>query len=705
MTSVGALAVVDGVRDAATWLVETVAELAAWPVDDALGWVLGRFEAELSLSLGWALVGLAAAVRLLRLPLDVRAARSVGRLHSLAPEMKAIQHKYRHDRQKQSEELMRFYRENKLNPYGGVPPFLFQSIIVFSLYLTLANLDDRSVDVSWWAIHDTTEGYTVIDSFVPFFGAFLVAQILWWLSRASTAVWRDLRAPLLILALTPVVVGVIAFDSETLDLPIGIVIFYGTNSLITVALSPFIRPSSAHATRTSDSGRSTRPTAAEVAPRPRPVTKQRPAQESARSPGSTNLRPARASATRTSDGGALQRERARRLEVESELAKVRVEAEEATRQRKEAERREKKAAENLNAQEVMARQSRREAEARERKARSTLRKAEQGRRDAVAAEAALREEAARLEAIFARLSPSARYQFRGPLGRGGMGSVGHFFDQELRRDVALKLLLDRYLGDDGIRRRFLREAQYAVQLDPHPNVVQVLDITFDEEGRPYIVMEFVDGRDLDWVIADSGPLGELDAVSIGRQAAAGLAHIHRAGMVHRDVKPKNLLQRRSDGVIKVTDLGIALADDWTRLTGVGEHVRGTRGYAAPEQWSGLTVSPLSDIYSLGVVLYELLVGVLPVGFAADDDGKASTLEHLASLDVRLKRLIAECLAVDPAARPPTMEAVQRQLEAISDVKRTTPRRARRTPRRLQTTRELPTVPLRPDAPVQVEQQP
>ena len=197
-----------------------------------------------------------------------------------------------------------------------------------------------------------------------------------------------------------------------------------------------------------------------------------------------------------------------------------------------------------------------------------------------------------------------RYRLERPLGHGGMASVYLAHDAELDRPVAVKLLAESLAGDTAFRRRFLREARLAARLS-HPNVVAVFDAGEADGGRPYIVMEYVEGTTLE----DRGPLPPAEGVALAVQACHGLAHAHAAGLVHRDVKPHNLLLR-TDGTLKVADFGIARAAEATALTQVGT-VLGTAAYLAPEQAAGEEVTAAADVYSLGAVLYELLTGRPP----------------------------------------------------------------------------------------------
>src|SRR5919197_3660071 len=210
-----------------------------------------------------------------------------------------------------------------------------------------------------------------------------------------------------------------------------------------------------------------------------------------------------------------------------------------------------------------------------------------------------------------------RYRLERRLGAGGMSTVELAFDTRLERYVAVKLLAEHLAQDSNFVARFKREALSAARL-VHPNVVQVFDFGLDEATeRQYIVMEHVDGQSCAEILRDEGYLGPDEAVDILTQACRGLDYAHRNGVVHRDVKPGNLLRSR-DGVVKLADFGIAKAAEQSDITKVGSVV-GTAAYLSPEQARGEPAGPASDLYALGVVSYQLLAGRLPYEAASLTD--------------------------------------------------------------------------------------
>jgi serine/threonine protein kinase len=210
-----------------------------------------------------------------------------------------------------------------------------------------------------------------------------------------------------------------------------------------------------------------------------------------------------------------------------------------------------------------------------------------------------------------------RYKLDRRLGVGGMATVQLAFDTRLERNVAVKLLAEHLAQDASFVSRFRREALAAARL-VHPNIVQVFDFGLDEAtARNYIVMEFVDGESCAEILRDHGPMGPREAVNVLTQACRGLDYAHRNGVVHRDVKPGNLLRSR-DNAVKLADFGIAKAAEQSDITKVGS-VLGTAAYLSPEQARGEQAGPASDLYALGVVSYQLLAGRLPYEAASLTD--------------------------------------------------------------------------------------
>jgi serine/threonine protein kinase len=218
---------------------------------------------------------------------------------------------------------------------------------------------------------------------------------------------------------------------------------------------------------------------------------------------------------------------------------------------------------------------------------------------------------------------SGRYEIGDRLGSGGMSNVYRATDRILERTVAVKVLAEHLSDDERFVARFRREALAVAKL-VHPNIVQVYDTGIDE-GRHYIVMEYVEGRSGAQILQQRGPLGFETATEIGVQACAGLDYAHRRGIIHRDVKPGNLMivggpVGAGEMTVKLTDFGIARAIEQTRITQVGSVV-GTAAYLSPEQVRGEEATPATDVYALGVVIYQLLTGRLPY--------EGSTLAELA----------------------------------------------------------------------------
>ena len=216
-----------------------------------------------------------------------------------------------------------------------------------------------------------------------------------------------------------------------------------------------------------------------------------------------------------------------------------------------------------------------------------------------------------------------RYAVSSLLGGGGMGKVFLARDQVLDRDVALKVLRDQYAQDEEFVRRFEREAKAAASLN-YPNIVSVYDRGTAADGTYYIAMEYVPGGTLKDRILKEGAMQTAEAVRLASQVADALGVAHARGMVHRDIKPQNVLLT-ADGDAKVADFGIAHAASETTVSN-SSLVLGTAKYMSPEQATGEPVGPASDLYSLGVVLYEMLTGEVP--FEADSEVDVA-MKHVA----------------------------------------------------------------------------
>jgi serine/threonine protein kinase len=247
-----------------------------------------------------------------------------------------------------------------------------------------------------------------------------------------------------------------------------------------------------------------------------------------------------------------------------------------------------------------------------------------------------------------------RYVVERTLGHGGMSAVYLARDAELERPVALKVLDQALALDESFARRFRREAQIAAQL-AHPNIVQIYD-TGEDDRRLFIVMEYVAGEGLDRVVEREGKLEPKRVAEIGVQACAALQAAHERGVVHRDVKPANLLLR-PDGVLKVVDFGIARPAQATQLTQAGT-ILGTLNYLAPEQAAGEDVTHAADVYSLGVVLYELYTGRPPRRFeslaqlaGAHEEPVTPVGDVSSDVPPEAEEAVMRCLARNPGYRP------------------------------------------------------
>ena len=264
-----------------------------------------------------------------------------------------------------------------------------------------------------------------------------------------------------------------------------------------------------------------------------------------------------------------------------------------------------------------------------------------------------------------------RYTLLEVLGSGGMALVYLARDKVLERDVALKVLREHYADDEEFVERFRREAKNAASLN-HPNVVQIYDQGRAEDGTYFMAMEYVPGGTLKEHIAKRGSLEPSEAAGIASQVAEALALAHGRGIVHRDIKPQNVLLTTS-GEAKVADFGIARAASARTMTEANV-VLGTAAYMSPEQVGGERVGPKSDLYSLGIVLYEMLTGALPL---RGDDPIATAMKHInqpaphprdanPTIPEGLDALSAKLLAKDPQQRYPGAAELAEDLRRIRD---------------------------------------
>lgn len=239
-----------------------------------------------------------------------------------------------------------------------------------------------------------------------------------------------------------------------------------------------------------------------------------------------------------------------------------------------------------------------------------------------------------------------RYRIVGLLGRGGMGEVYRANDLLLGQPVALKLLPEKWANDEAVLTRFRNDVRMA-RLVTHANVCRVHDLG-EADGRLYLSMEFVDGEDLSSLLRRIGRLPEDKALEIARKLCAGLQAAHDKGVIHRDLKPANIMID-GRGEVVITDFGLA------GLTDAIEDVQsGTPAYMAPEQRAGKEVSARSDVYSLGMVLYEVFSGKRP-------EAAAGAVTTMTGLDPAVKTVLDRCLAADPSARPASPAAIARAL--------------------------------------------
>ncbi len=267
---------------------------------------------------------------------------------------------------------------------------------------------------------------------------------------------------------------------------------------------------------------------------------------------------------------------------------------------------------------------------------------------------------------------AGRYRIEGRLGFGGMSTVHLALDLRLERRVAVKLLAEHLAEDPTFVSRFQREAQAAARL-VHPNIVQVFDSGQDEStGQYFIVMEYIEGQSCAEILRDDGWLDVDEAIAIIDQACEGLHYAHRHGVVHRDVKPGNLLRAR-EGEVKLADFGIAKATEQSSITQVGS-VLGTAAYLAPEQARGEEAGPRADLYALGVVTYQLISGRLPyeasslteLALKQQQEAPPMLDTLVAAVSPQLSEAVAISLALDPEDRYQTAREMGRALSDGAD---------------------------------------
>ena len=262
---------------------------------------------------------------------------------------------------------------------------------------------------------------------------------------------------------------------------------------------------------------------------------------------------------------------------------------------------------------------------------------------------------------------AGRYELEELVGSGGMATVYRAHDRLLERPVALKILHEQFSQDAEALERFGREARAVAQL-AHPNIVTVID-RGEDAGRPYIVFEYVGGENLKQLVAREGPLPVPTVIELGLQVARALEAAHGRGVVHRDVKPQNVLLA-DEGRAKVTDFGIARARGTEGMTLTGT-IMGTSDYIPPEQARGEAAGEPGDVYSLGVVLFELLTGRLPyeaenavaVAMRHVNDPVPSVRELRPDVPPRLEALVRRALAKEPRDRFASMSDLVAELEA------------------------------------------
>jgi tetratricopeptide (TPR) repeat protein/predicted Ser/Thr protein kinase len=269
----------------------------------------------------------------------------------------------------------------------------------------------------------------------------------------------------------------------------------------------------------------------------------------------------------------------------------------------------------------------------------------------------------------AGLEIGRRYRVKSLLGMGGMGAVYLVHDKDLDRDVALKLIRSDIAEDTEVLERFKREIQLSSRVT-HPNVLRVFDLG-ESDGVKFLTMQFVDGRDLSTILKKQGKLPTERLLAIFRQVAEGLKAAHDQGVIHRDLKPQNIMIAATDRVY-VTDFGLAKHAEQSGMTQTGA-VIGTPFYMSPEQVKGQPVGPQSDIYALGVILYQMAAGVVPFTGSTPFEVMIQRVQRPArpvgelnpDLPVYVQKIIARCLAVDLSLRYKSVTELLADLDAAS----------------------------------------
>jgi len=266
-----------------------------------------------------------------------------------------------------------------------------------------------------------------------------------------------------------------------------------------------------------------------------------------------------------------------------------------------------------------------------------------------------------------------RYQLMEALGKGGVAVVYRALDLMLERLVAVKVLREDYSRDPAFQARFRQEAKAAANLS-HPNIVTVHDFGLDH-GQLFLVMEYVPGTDLKTLIKERGRFTPEEAVPLLIQACAGIGYAHRAGLVHCDVKPQNMLVT-PDMRLKVADFGIARALATIHPDEQSDVVWGSPQYFAPEQASGAAPAPASDVYSLGIIMYEMLTGSLPFRTTSSDELARQHLEEeppplsemLPDVSPTLEQILTKVLSKEPSQRYRTADQLGRVLLNFGNAK-------------------------------------